>query len=335
MKYASLAAICLAAACTPTEPVTEPPVEPRPPAASALNPIIRDRFTADPAALVHGGRVYLYTGHDEATQRDRFFVMRDWRVYSSEDLVDWTSHGSPLSARDFAWASGDAWASQVIERDGRFFFYATVRHATVPGFAIGVAVSDSPTGPFRDARGSALVTSDMTRGPLIDGREMDWDDIDPSVFIDDDGQAYLFWGNTRLRYAKLARSMTELEGPIVELELPRFTEAPWIHRHRGTYYLSYAYGYPEQIAYATAERITGPYTFRGVINDAIPFSPTNHQAIVEFKDRWYFFYHNVSLPGGGEFRRSVSVERMFYDPDGGIRPITQALDGLNVRPPGS
>ena len=298
--------------------------------ASLPNPIIRDRFTADPAALVHRGRVYLYTGHDEATPESPFFVMNDWRVYSSDDMVHWQDHGSPLAARDFAWARGDAWASQVIERDGRFYFYATVRHATVEGFAIGVAVSDSPTGPFRDARGSALVTNDMTEGAIVNGREMDWDDIDPSVFIDDDGQAYLFWGNTIPRYAKLKRNMTELDGPIVDLELPKFTEAPWIHKHRGTYYLSYAYEYPEKIAYATAERITGPYTFRGVINDVIPNSPTNHQAIVEFRDRWYFFYHTAARPGGGEYRRSVAVERLCYDADGAIRPITQAVDGLSV-----
>jgi hypothetical protein len=109
---------------------------------------------------------------------------------------------------------------------GRFYWYVTVRHATVPGFAIGVAVADRPEGPFVDARGSALVTNAMTRGPVVNGREMDWDDIDPAVFVDADGQAYLFWGNTRLKYARLAPDMTTLDGPIVEIDVPRFTEAP-------------------------------------------------------------------------------------------------------------
>lgn len=184
----------------------------------------------------------------------------------------------------------------------------------------------APTGPFKDARGSALVTNDMTTDT-----DITWDDIDPTAFIDDDGQAYLFWGNTKRRYAKLKPNMTELDGPIVNVELPKFTEAPWIHKYEGRYYLSYAYGFPEQIAYATADRIAGPYTFRGVINDVVPNRPTNHQAIIEFKEKWCFFYHNAGLPGGGEHRRSVCVERLFYDPYGMIRPITQAKDGLKVK----
>lgn len=295
--------------------------------AFAENPVIRDRFTADPAALVYQGRVYLYTGHDEATPQDKHFVMRDWRVYSSTDLVNWKDHGSPMSARTFAWARSDAWASQVIERNGKFYWYAAVYHATINGYSIAVGVADSPAGPFKDARGSALITNDMTTDT-----DITWDDIDPTVFIDDDGQAYLFWGNTKCRYARLKPNMTELDGRIVNVELPKFTEAPWIHKYKGRYYLSYAYGFPEQIAYATADRITGPYTFRDVINDVIPNSPTNHQAIIEFKGKWYFFYHNAALPGGGEHRRSVCVEQLFYNPDGTIRPITQAKDGLQVKP---
>jgi beta-xylosidase len=269
--------------------------------------------------------VYLYAGHDEAGPADRGFQMRDWRLYSSSDLATWTPHGAPMSVRTFAWARGDAWASQVVERGGRFYWYATLRHATVPGFSIGVGVADRPEGPFADARGSALVTNDMTHGALLDGREIDWDDIDPTVFVDDDGRAYLFWGNTKLRYARLKANMTELDGPIVDVDVPRFTEAPWVHKRGGTYYLSYAYGFPERIAYATADRVTGPYTFRGVINDTIPRSPTNHQAIVEFGGRSWFFYHNAALPGGGEFRRSVAVEELHYDPDGSIRPVVQTV----------
>lgn len=330
-----LAGCASAVAPAPGGPPTGP-VELPPAAATVENPIIRDRFTSDPAAMVYNGRVYLYTGHDEATLESRFFVMRDWRLYSTDDMVTWTDHGSPIGVHTFPWARGDAWASQVIERDGKFYFYATLRHATINGFSIGVGVADSPLGPFRDARGSAIVTNDMTKGAIQNGREMDWDDIDPTVFIDDDGQAYLFWGNTHLYYAKLARNMIELDGPIVQVpaeQVPRFTEAPWLHKYNGTYYLSYAYAYPEQIAYSTADRITGPYTFRGVINQTIPNSPTNHQSIIEFKGNWYFFYHTASLPGGGEYRRSVSVERLYHLPDGSIRPITQAKNGLAVPPP--
>jgi beta-xylosidase len=325
MVAAWLAAACGSRVVEPAGPDERP--------ARLENPFIRDRYTSDPAALVHNGRVYLYAGHDEATLESGFFVMRDWRLYSSADMVNWEDHGSPISVETFAWARSDAWASQAIERDGRFYFYSTVRHATIPGFSIGVAVADRPEGPYRDARGSALITNDMTRGAIVNGREMDWDDIDPTVFIDDDGQAYLFWGNTILRYAKLKANMIELDGPIVDVDVPSFTEAPWIHKYEGRYYLSYAYGYPEKIAYATAARITGPYTFQGVINETIPNSPTNHQSIIEFEGNWYFFYHNAALTGGGEYRRSVAVERMYYFPDGRIRPITQARYGLEVQPP--
>jgi beta-xylosidase len=233
-----------------------------------------------------------------------------------------------MSVETFAWARSHAFASQAIERDGKFYWYAAVFHATIPGFAIGVGVADSPTGPFRDARGSALITNDMTTD--ID---LLWDDIDPTVFVDDDGQAYLFWGNSRCRYVKLKANMTELDGPIVDVELPWFTEAPWVHKYDGRYYLSYAYGYPERIAYATAESVTGPYTFQGVINRLIPNSPTNHQSIVEFNGQWYFFYHNAARRGGGPFRRSVCVERLFYRPAGSIVPIKQAKRGLEVTPP--
>ena len=305
-----------------------------PEAAEVENPIITERFSSDPAALVHDGRVWLYTGHDEAQEGAGGFQMHEWHLYSTDDMVEWTHHGVPISVETFDWARGDAWASQVIERDGRFYFYSTVRHdETHPGFAIGVAVADSPQGPFVDARGSALITNDMTEGPIVNGREMDWDDLDPTVFIDEDGQAYLFWGNTVLRYAKLTDDMTELAGPITEVDVPRFTEAPWLHERDGTYYLSYAYDYPEKIAYATAPDITGPYTFQGVINDTIPNSPTNHQSIIEFEGNWYFFYHNAELPTGDEHRRSVAVERLYYDDEGRIVPITQADHGLAVPPP--
>lgn len=308
--------------------ITLPPGEPTV-QNDSVNPIIRERFSSDPAALVHDGQVWLYTGHDEAPIWGQGFEMWEWHLYSSDDMVHWEHHGAPVSVETFDWASRDAWASQAIERDGKFYFYATVRHATINGFSIGVAVADSPQGPFEDARGSALVTNDMTAGP----GGMDWDDIDPTVWIDDDGQAYLFWGNTVLHYAKLQDNMTELDGPIVELDVPDFTEAPWIHKYDGTYYLSYAYQFPERIAYATADRITGPYTFRGVINETVPNSPTNHQSIIEYEGDWYFFYHNAALPDGGEFRRSVAVERMFYDAEGNIFPITQAGNGLAVEPP--
>ncbi len=145
----------------------------------------------------------------------------------------------------------------MIEKDGKFYWYVTVRHATINGFAIGVAVGDTPLGPFKDARGTALITNDMTTDT-----DIDWDDIDPSVFIDDDGQAYLFWGNTKPRYAKLKANMIELDGPIQSLDLPNFTEAIWMHKKGDLYYLSYASGFRKKLSMPPAKKSPGPGCIR-------------------------------------------------------------------------
>jgi beta-xylosidase len=300
----------------------------------ATNPIVTDVFTADPAALVYKDTVYLYAGQDEAPDdRHQGYVMPRWLCFSSTDMVHWTPHGSPLAPTDFAWARGDAWAGQVIERGGKFYWYVATTHAKIPGKAIGVAVSDSPTGPFKDARGSALVTNNMTTATKIS-----WDDIDPTVFIDGDGQAWLFWGNQKCYYAKLKPNMIELDGPIQIVpddQVKGYTEAPWIHQRGNLYYLSYATGFPERIAYSTAPKITGPWTPRGVIAEVAGNSNTIHQAIIDFKGRSYFIYHNGSMQvpnGGSSFRRSVCIDYLFYNPDGSIKPVVQTTAGVSVSP---
>lgn len=170
----------------------------------------------------------------------------------------------------------------------------------------------------------------MTPNPTnSDGVVVTWDHIDPVVFIDHDGQAYLFWGNTNLYRAKLKRSMTELEGPIEKVPgLPRYVEAPWIHQLGGLYYLSYAYGFPERTAYATASKIDGPWTFRGVIAELAGNCNTNHQSIIEFKGRTYFIYHNGGLPTGGSFRRSVCIDYLDYNADGTIKRMLPTEEGV-------
>lgn len=296
-------------------------------AAQAGNPVVKDIFTADPAVLVDKGRIYLYTGHDESTEKDSTYVMHEWRVYSSCDMQHWTDHGSPLNLSAFAWAKKDAFAADVTKRDGKYYMYAPVQHKTVPGFAIGVAVSDKPTGPFVDARGSALVTNDMTKETPIS-----WDDIDPAVFIDDNDQAWLYWGNTVLKYAKLKRNMIELDGAIQTAGMDNFTEAPYLHKHGGTYYLSYSRNFPEDTAYMTGPSATGPWTYRGVIMEKNKHTKTIHQAIVDFNGKSYIFYHNTALPRGGEDRRSVAVEEFRYAADGTIPFIAQTADGPAPNP---
>ncbi|MCW3091802.1 MAG: glycoside hydrolase [Ferruginibacter sp.] len=288
------------------------------------NPIIKDKYTADPAAFVYGDSVFLYTGHDEAAPGKDGYVMHEWLCYSSADMVHWTEHSVPLRVKDFAWAKDDAWASQVIERSGKFYWYVATEHAAIKGKAIGVAVADHPTGPFKDARGSAIITNDMTTDATIS-----WDDIDPSVIVDN-GQAYLFWGNSKCHYAKLKQNMIELDGPINTIALPNFTEAPWIHKRNGWYYLSYASGFPEKIAYAMSRSIEGPWQFKGILNEVAGNSNTNHQSIIEFKGKSYFIYHNGSLQtDGGSFRRSVCIDYLYYNRDGTIKRIDMTTEGVN------
>jgi beta-xylosidase len=288
------------------------------------NPIIKDKYTADPAALVYKDKVYLYVGHDEAPNELNSYRMNEWLLYSSSDMVHWQEHPVPLKPTDFAWAKGDAWAAQVIERNGKFYWYVTVSHGTIHGKSIGIAVSDSPTGPFKDALGKALITNDMTTKTKIS-----WDDIDPTVMIDDDGQAYLFWGNTVCNYVKLKENMVEFDGPIQTIDLPNFTEAPWIHKRKDWYYLSYAYQFPEKIAYAMSKSINGPWEYKGILNEVAGNSNTNHQSIIEFKGVPYFIYHNGSIPThGGSFRRSVCVDRLYYNPDGTMKRVIMTSEGI-------
>ncbi|MES3026042.1 MAG: glycoside hydrolase family 43 protein [Pseudomonadota bacterium] len=328
--YRSTIALALAAAlaaCAGTaDPVAATPAAPAAPVFLG-NPIVTNIFTADPAALVDNGRVYLYVGKDEALPGGTDYVMNEWRVYSSCDMRNWTDHGSPVRYTSFSWARRDAWAADITKRNGKYYFYSTVDHKTIPGKAIGVAVSDSPTGPFIDTRGSALVTNDMTKQT-----DIMWDDIDPGVFIDDNGQAYLYWGNTVLKYAKLKENMVELDGPIQTFKIDAFTEAPYMHKRGGTYYLTYSRYFPEETVYQTGPSPTGPWTFGGVIMGKNAVVKTIHQAIVDFNGKSYIFYHNEKLPGGGEFRRSVAVEEMTYKADGGINYVPQTATGPAANP---
>jgi beta-xylosidase len=299
------------------------------------NPIFREVFTADPAAVVHDDTLYLYVGHDEARGRE-MFTMKEWLCYSTRDMKTWTAHGPIFRPTDFKWAVRDAWAAHMLKKDGKFYFYATVQHDdTHRGKAIGVAVSDNPTGPFTDARGSALVHNQMTPNAKVA-----WEDIDPAAFIDTDGTIWLTWGNGDCYLAKLKPNMIELDGEIQKLDLPNYTEGPWLHKRGEIYYLTYAafahQGQNEKICYATAPKVTGPWTYQGILTGNAKNSYTIHPAIIEFKNQWYFFYHNAALTigdqRGGLGRRAVCVEYLFYNPDGTIKPITQTTEGVSVAP---
>lgn len=306
-------------------------------AVPGTNPIFRDVFTADPAPLVVGDTVYVYVGRDNAKDGE-MFTMPEWLCYSSTDMKTWTPHGSILKPDDFTWGKADsAWAAQVVPgRDGKFYYYVTVNgKGQYGGNNIAVAVADSPTGPFKPARADPLVSDRMT--PKA---KRPWEDIDPTVWIETDGTAWLSWGNGDCYLAKLKPNMTELDGPIQKINVPHYVEGPWLFKRKDLYYLVYAAIIPpnggEQIAYATAETITGPWTYRGVITGNAKNSFTIHPGIVEFKGQDYFFYHFAGLTLNGQKgalgRRAVCVEYLYYNDDGTIKPIKQTEAGVSVPP---
>ena len=301
----------------------------------AQNPIVQTNYTTDPAPMADGDRMYVYTGHDE--DNANFFWMNDWRVYSSADMVNWTDHGSPLSLASFSWADGRAWAAQTIKRNGKYYWYVCAHSKLSGAMAIGVAVGDSPTGPFEDAIGK----------PLADGN---WDYIDPTVMLDDDGQAYLCWGNPRIYFCKLNKDMVSIDGKIENIPQDEnsfggpsfrdrqkgvkykdsYTEGPWLMKRNKNYYLVYAAGgVPEHIAYSMAKKPFGPWKYMGEI---MPLSNTgsftNHCGVADFKGHSYFFYHTGKLPKGGGFDRSVAIEEFKYNKDGSFPTILPTSAGV-------
>ena len=301
------------------------------------NPLIRDRHTADPAPLVVGDTLYLYVGHDEAGE-GQMFNITEWLAYSTKDMKTWTYHGPIMRPTDFSWVTRDAWASQVHEKDGRFWFYTAVEHDPEQGSngkAVGVAVADNPLGPFVDARGSALVRNEDTDGPHT------WDDIDPSIWTEPDGQSWLIWGNANCYIAPLADDMISFSGPIEQIALPDFEEGPWVFKRGDMYYLTYAsmdktISPDERISYATAPSIKGPWTWRGEITGSAENSFTIHPGVAEFQGEWYLFYHVGTLQvgdrPGGLGNRAVAVERLRFDDDGLILPVEQTDAGILGQP---
>jgi beta-xylosidase len=297
------------------------------------NPIWEETYTPDPAPLVVGDTLYVYTGHDEAKGGQQY-TMNDWQCFSTKDMKNWTYHGVLLSAKtDFKWAKGEAWAAQVIEKNGKFYWFVTAQSSSPNCKAIGVAVADSPTGPFRDAIGKPLVVDSMTPG-------RGWNDIDPTVWTEADGSTWMFWGNGTCYYAKLKPNMIEFDGEIqmITPRLQSYVEGPWVFKRGDKYYLVYASmrAGNETISYAMADKITGPWTNKGEIVGHAQNSFTTHPGLVEFKGQWYMFYHNgaVKKPvdGGGSFRRSVCMDYMYFNDDGTIKPVVQTVEGVTVPP---
>lgn len=326
-------------------------------------------YGGDPSVLVDGDTVYLYTGHDISTDSEvgrRVYNIPEYLCYSSKDLKQWKAEGvvMTLSTKNVSWLrdSSSAWASQVIKHydkktgKERYYLYFCSWDKTSAGKqSIGVAVSDSPTGPFVD-KGEPLV-----KGTLTEPESSAWDDIDPTVFVDTDANGeehrYLAWGNSNYFICELNEDMisvrdingdgkitcdsTKEKGDILNMPtgLNSFTEAPWIYRRKdadgkyyGDYYLFYAYGWRERMAYATTDSLMdNNWNFGSILMSTTATSNTNHMAVFDFKGKTYFVYHNGSLPAGNGYRRSACITELKFKANGDIEPIFETAAGLDGR----
>ncbi len=271
----------------------------------ADNPLFRNFRSADPSPLVYDGRFYIVCGQDQVGSNA--FNMYAWRLLSSDDMVNWTDHGVIARPGDISWMPANrAWASCIVHRNGYFYFYASNE------WTIGVLRSTSITGPYTDVIGGPLIDQNTPNNtPNPNAR-----DIDPMCFIDDDGQAYLFWGGDGIcKYARLTSDMAHLASSV--MDVPGLTgsgytylEAPFIIKENGIYFLMYAdQPWPSEIRYATASRISGPWTHRGVIGTPTG-TGTNHEGAAYFKGQWWYTYHSEELSNGNPYSRSVCVDRM-------------------------
>ncbi len=275
----------------------------------AQQPTISTKYTADPAPYVHGDTIYLYTTHDEDDAEN--FKMYDWLLYTSTDMVNWQDHGAVASLDDFKWYDGKngAWAECVVERNGKWYMYCPIH-----GHGIGVLVADSPYGPFKDPIGKPLVW-----------QKEHWNDIDPSVFIDDDGQAYMYWGNPKLYCALLNEDMISLKSDAMQLhDVPEhYQEGPWFYKRNGKYYLAYASTCcPEGLGYAMSDNALGPWTFKGYVMAPTPRTRGNHPGIIDYRGKSFGFglnydLKNISIKEHKE-RRNVGAFPLSYNADGTI-----------------
>ncbi|CBA16437.1 family 43 glycosylhydrolase [Xanthomonas albilineans] len=325
------ALLLLAACCATTGAVPASPAALRSRQVHAVgNPILADGrdYSADPAPLVADGKLYIIAGRDEAPPEVNDFVIPRWQLLVTDDVGRgrWTYYPALLRPEQvFAWAApGHAYAAQIVQgTDRRYYLYAPVQEAhsrNADPFAIGVAVADSPLGPWRDAhpQGPILSQSLPVRNTI--------QNIDPTVLVDDDGRVYVYWGTFgKLFGIELERDMVTPKGPVVAVNtLDGYFEAPWLFKRRDTYYMAYAANnaglgsactptlYHACIAYGTAPSPLGPWTYRGVVLDPVS-STTSHPGIVQFKGQWYLVYHTADAKGGGHFRRSVAIDALQWD----------------------
>ncbi|MFC7530830.1 family 43 glycosylhydrolase [Actinoplanes sp. GCM10030250] len=290
---------------------------------TSKNPVLPGLF-ADPHIASFNGRYYLYPTTDGYAGWSGTY----YKAFSSTDLVNWTDHGVILDhGPDVSWADNSAWAPAVATRNGRYYLYFSGGLASGnTAKQLGVAVADSPTGPFRDALGRPLVRSDQFSGGQA---------IDPMVFVDGDGQAYLYWGQGVARAVRLNADMVSFDPAQVRtITPPGYNEAPFVFKRNGTYYLMWSQNDTRsenyQVAYATGTSPLGPWTNRGVVLQKrldLGIKGTGHHSVVQAPgtDTWYVAYHRFAVPAGDGTNRETAIDRMEFNADGTIRPVVPSL----------
>lgn len=324
-------------------------------ALSAQNPVIRNQFSADPTARVFNDKVYLYPSHDIPApegQRQDWFCMADYHVFSSENLTDWEDHGVIVTQNKVPWVKPDSysmWAPDCVYKNGKYYFYfPSTPDKGGRGFAVGVATADKPEGPF-------VCEPEPIKG--ISG-------IDPCVLIDDDGQAYIYWSGMGIRCAKLKDNMKEIDGEPTPMTMPQrpgaqqgmppmmvagqnmeglpegFKEGPFAFKRNGWYYLTFPWvrgdtsngqNPTETLAYAMSKSPMGPWDFKGIIMaEHANGCWTNHHSITEYKGQWYLFYHHNDYSPNMDKRRSTCIDKIAFNADGTIVEVKPTLRGVGV-----
>ena len=319
--------------------------------------LVKNLYTADPAAHVFNDRIYIYTSHDidagipENDSGDHF-DMRDYHVFSMDDIEgEVVDHGVILDIKDIPWAGRQLWAPDVAYKNGKYYLYFPLKDKT-DIFRIGVAISDRPEGPF-------IPQSDPIKGSYS---------IDPAVWDDGDGNFYMYfgglWGGQLQRYRNnkaiecghepaddepaLCARVVRLSDDMLEFaEEPRdvlildekgeplragdhkrrYFEAPWMHKYNGKYYFSYSTGNTHLICYAIGDNPYVPFTYQGVILTPV-VGWTTHHSICEFKGKWYLFHHDSVPSGGKTWLRSIKVTELEYNEDGTIKTIDGGRDNF-------
>jgi len=320
-------------------------------------PLITTMYTADPAAHVFNGKIYVYGSHDidaGIPEKDdgSHFAMKDYHVLSIDSVGGKiTDDGVALDIKDIPWVKRQLWAPDAAYKNGMYYLYFPAKDKQ-DIFRIGVAVSASPTGPFK------------AEPKPIDGSFS----IDPAVFTDTNGDSYMYfggiWGGQLQKWqtgkfdstygqeptdslapalcpkiAKLSSDMLHFDGPVKDVKIVgkdgkpllagdhnrRFFEASWMHKYNGKYYFSYSTGDTHFICYAIGDNPYGPFTYQGVILNPVQ-GWTNHESIVEFNGKWYIFYHDTQLSGKTNLR-NIKVTELRYRPDGSIEPTTTYRKG--------